>query len=188
MASNQPRGRGFTLIELMTVVTIIGILAAIAVPNFLNARVRAQTARSMAEQEMLVWALESYSIDEDGYPPNAETGVPGPGDLVPLSTPVPYVSMAPRDIFLAPGSADARDFIETGRGGNPFYFYVNFIQETGSRADLAAFGRAGSANYVVYGMGPAFAPGVDAMNPETWIDYDPSNGTVSAGVITTFGP
>ena len=59
----------FTLIELLIVVAIIGILAAIAVPNFLNAQVRAKVANTQADQRSLATAIESYRLDNNMYPP-----------------------------------------------------------------------------------------------------------------------
>jgi prepilin-type N-terminal cleavage/methylation domain-containing protein len=55
---------GFTLIELLIVVAIIGILAAIAVPNFLNARVKAQISRVQAEHRALRDAYTTYFMDQ----------------------------------------------------------------------------------------------------------------------------
>lgn len=60
--------QAFTLIELLIVVAIIAILAAIAVPNFLEAQVRAKTARAKADHRTIHTALETYRIDLNTYP------------------------------------------------------------------------------------------------------------------------
>ena len=56
--------KGFTLIELLIVVAIIGILAAIAVPNFLNAQIRSKIARGYADMKSLATAVHSIRIDK----------------------------------------------------------------------------------------------------------------------------
>lgn len=60
--------KGFTLIELLIVVAIIGIIAAIAIPNLLNAIDRGKQKRTMADLRSIGTAIESYSIDENNYP------------------------------------------------------------------------------------------------------------------------
>jgi len=99
---------GFTLIELLIVVAIIGILAAIAVPNFLNAQTRAKIARVEADAKNISTAIESYRLDTNEYLPDARSGLyvhfslnwedyPSSGRH--LTTPVAYMSSIPFDPF-----------------------------------------------------------------------------------------
>ena len=93
---------GFTMIELIIVTSIIGILAAIAIPNFLAARTRAKVSRVKAEQEMLMIALQSYFADKTTYPPNHKSGLPSDIDLIALTTPIAYMTSLPKDLFQYP--------------------------------------------------------------------------------------
>ncbi len=69
------RQKGFTLIELLIVVAIIGIIAAIAIPNLLNAINRGRQKRTMADIRSIGTALEAYSVDFNFYPKVAATQV-----------------------------------------------------------------------------------------------------------------
>ncbi len=68
----QRNQKGFTLIELLIVVAIIGIIAAIAIPNLLNAIDRGKQKRTMADLRSMGTAIEEYAIDNNFYP-NAAT-------------------------------------------------------------------------------------------------------------------
>src|SRR5205809_2688191 len=63
----QSKQRGFTLIELLIVVAIIGILAAIAIPNLLNAINRARQKRTMADMRNVATAWEARATDVGIY-------------------------------------------------------------------------------------------------------------------------
>jgi general secretion pathway protein G len=60
--------KGFTLIELLIVVAIIGIIAAIAIPNLLNAIDRGKQKRTMADLRSIGTASEAYAVDNNHYP------------------------------------------------------------------------------------------------------------------------
>jgi type II secretion system protein G len=66
--------RGFTLIELLIVVAIIGIIAAIAIPNMLDAIERSRQKRSTGEIKTMATAAQSFSTDFGGYPDGATAG------------------------------------------------------------------------------------------------------------------
>lgn len=90
--------RGFTLIELLVVVGIIAILAAIAVPNFLEAQTRAKVSAALANQRVVRGALEMYRVDAGDYPATAESLADDPlamladVQLAVLTTPLAYLS------------------------------------------------------------------------------------------------
>jgi prepilin-type N-terminal cleavage/methylation domain-containing protein len=113
----RERLRAFTLIELLIVVAIIAILAAVAVPNFLEAQIRARTARVRAEMRTVSTAVEAYAVDSNKYPfyNNPEDDDYGhynrshPGGLsegrferrlpVSITTPIAYLSTLMLDLF-----------------------------------------------------------------------------------------
>ncbi len=66
--SNARNRKGFTLIELMIVIAIIIILAAIAIPNYLKMTERAKKSRVASDFETLATALEAYRTDWGQYP------------------------------------------------------------------------------------------------------------------------
>jgi len=190
MMSVLRRISGFTLIELLIVVAIIGILAAIAIPNFLQAQIRAKVAKVKGDQRNLCNAMEIYHVDKGRYPPKGAdpTGYPRTPvwwRYAQLTTPEAYVSSIPFDPFTPPEMI--RILTNSPMWGGPWYDYFEWEQ---NRLFDPGFTPPGGprqgALYFIASYGPDRVKNPDPLQHH--IQYDPSNGTVSAGDITRYGP
>jgi len=119
---------GFTLIELMVVLVVIGILAALIVPNVIERAEEARVTAARADINNLMQALKLYKLDNRRYP-STEQGL---GALVarPTAAPAPenwkaYVERLPADPwgqpyqYLAPGVHGEVDVFSYGADGRP---------------------------------------------------------------------
>jgi type II secretion system protein G len=197
----------FTLIELLIVVAIIAILAAIAVPNFLEAQTRAKVSRVYADFRTIGTALEAYAVDNRDYPNSHNPGTGAAAWLEPpnrrlrkLTTPLAYMTKVPGPSPFV-SSQDPADF--------RFEFQYSNQEDL-----LRVFPQDGSYPNCWYRVAAGLEPQADNTNPpfsegpkwmildrgpdaryffdwagtgQTWMEttvwYDPSNGTVSEGEI-----
>jgi len=177
--------KGFTLIELLIVVAIIAILAAIAVPNFLEAQVRSKIARCKADMRSLMLAAETYRIDAGKYMPDNVPGKPDFYSWCCLTTPMAYITTVPKSPFK-----------ETYAGNAPYGPYFGYwlggmtagVQKYDAGTfETGIFWRGtscGPDNINSFQDGTAmFTPfAIKARDPK-YVNaiYDPTNGTTSRG-------
>lgn len=167
--SSTTANSAFTLIEILIVVAIISILAAIALPNFLEAQTRAKVAKVKAEMVTMRTALEIYRVDNNDYPPASFSFVPPFPEVKTylLTTPTSYITSIPEDVFNTDPdpSPPGGPFGITG----PYIGYVNDPLVTEVWLLLS------------YGPDLDFDPGTEGIH------YDPTNGIASNGDIYMVG-
>jgi type II secretion system protein G len=190
--------KGFTLIELLIVVAIIAILAAIAVPNFLEAQTRAKVARVKADMRSAATAVEAYAVDNNRYPCHGVVAVGGepavtdPGGTFPngsqtlwkqITTPVSYITSldALKEPFTSNGADTETDLIK--RHLRTHIWYACFAQPWGATDASRAYAQRIYGIWRFTSAGPDRNYNADNKGNFLVISYDPSNGTVSIGDI-----
>ena len=195
--------KGFTLIELLIVVAIIAILAAIAVPNFLEAQVRSKVSRVKADQRSIATAVEAYYVDNNEYPAaktgnNASHGgVPTAtsaqevytfavktatqNNLMTMTTPIAYITSYPRDPFA--DNAITFEYYKDNQGW--------ILGSFGPDTDEASYGNIDwrpnvpgvETTYTATIAQPSETLLAGAHGTNGSHTYDPTNGTVSDGDV-----
>lgn len=200
------KASGFTLIELLIVVAIIAILAAIAVPNFLEAQTRAKVSRVKSDMRTIATGVESYYVDNNAYPTGWEQLVrpaePTSHSLFLLTTPVAYLT-----------NGNLQDPFHPAPRPEPMYTTLQWDPMTPDGRMFSVYNVDGSyialgakpTWWLLFSVGPDKESGFlyDLNNPEdieyivrnahvnvgpfSDLFYDPTNGTVSRGNIYRAG-
>jgi prepilin-type N-terminal cleavage/methylation domain-containing protein len=200
------RKQAFTLIELLIVVAIIAILAAIAVPNFLEAQVRAKVSRAKNDLRTLSVGIGAYQVDNNQWPIGPQDA-PEPtwtyfippiwrningvnveyGQWFHLTSPIAYMTSVPHDPFF-------RYFNEQWGIWQDYYRFWNISQKPSTSSGWGVpstyYAKRHGIIVLMASVGPdkvedvsdgsAGGTGVGIVG---MVIYDPTNGTVSWGDV-----
>jgi prepilin-type N-terminal cleavage/methylation domain-containing protein len=209
---NRAVAKGFTLIELLIVVAIIAILAAIAVPNFLEAQVRAKVSRVKNDLRTVSVGLESYLVDNNIYPYPLYGSPPSNRGFfiesaVELTTPVAYLTsvnmvdtFAVKNRYSWPGSTDKLSYEYGNFGGMVFDLDTRPLAPNERRKkayyllswgpnrlnDYGSWATSSNGRGVLPLISEYFGAGASASTAWNSV-YDATNGTISGGDIGRYG-
>lgn len=186
------RRSGFTLIELLIVIAIILILIAIALPNFLEAQLRAKVVRVKADLRTVSIGMETYFLDWGMYPPDHDPSDLGLEDsgLFQLTTPLTYLTDLPEDLFntgsVGLGGGEVRWFEmgSTGRAPRTLLLFPPPLIHAYAVYSYATDGREGFQHNDQWPYEGEVPP---CPNRIGYVNYSATNGTRSTGDIVQLG-
>jgi type II secretory pathway pseudopilin PulG len=201
--------RAITMLELLTVVSIVSVLAAISVPNFLEAQVRSKVSRTHVDMAAVTLAMRAYRADHGTFPPLPEpleqslqllaTLPPGQtstqtllvdpsqhdrrtellfGYQTHLTTPVAYLGAIPVDTFVSRQNNWAPVPPRTVPHMPLGLMHLTTVPGT---VRTAAYGF--EPGIITWSSGPALQIKSWNLANGGWLPYDPTNGTVSGGIL-----
>jgi prepilin-type N-terminal cleavage/methylation domain-containing protein len=194
--------QGFTLIELLIVIAIILILIAIALPNFLEAQLRAKVARVRSEFRSIEVAVTNYRTQNPRYPfgePRQAPYLRKPGYqsfvtisvVVELTTPIKFIDRVNfADPFIANSIIDPNGF------RIQHYFYLNYETFAFYRSPPLDKAKDYFEGWALCSFGPdlrdsgcSWLPWIEKKNRRIAAEaiYSPTNGTRSLGDIAAYG-
>ncbi len=206
------RLNGFTLVELVVTIAILGILVAIALPNYFHPHGRARAARAESEIRSLKNSLESFFIDNNQYmpmnrdqtlmdtqysgldksDPSAPTidlaylaiGDVKTGRRLCLTTPVSYISSIPFDPFNGDGSESSYGY---GSDGVSYFIITSWGPDK-----VDGLGGKNGFDERDYTGADVSDRSRSGLRGSRYVladfKYDPSNGVASSGEIFSIGP
>jgi type II secretory pathway pseudopilin PulG len=180
---SSPASKTFALVGLILgiaataiMLIVIPILAAIAIPNFLQAKTRSQVSRTHGELRMCATALEAYYIDNNAYPSPDYDSQHQPVLPHILSTPIAYITCIPIDPFSPDGKQSCHYnsvIVASEDTTTPYWIITSQGPDKKIDIDVTRY----NPQYPYWGESYIIAK-----------SYDPTNGTTSAGDVWRTGP